>query len=553
MNGDGGFGPTPNRPVWSKEMYLALYREVEELKQKKNELQNKLQEWGECQQMFRIWGGSDVIESTDTCFKIKFLPHYHGKCYGEYEAVFEKNGRFWSLSDHKLPYSIMDFRKRVEEARINTFDQLSTLIKCLQHEIYLFILRQEQFKEAKSLHSHSIEIYPSGNTLEVSLTIRVNDCAGSDLCSVNVKLNYNSDMYLPRNVLFMFKGGDSDVDSEARSEFRNQLSTLKILPLKDAIMSAFSMESPTKEMESKLGFKSPPVSIEGSTAALQKQPLSRVPSFSNDISQNPSARTQITGPVGSQQLPNFSQSTRSTESASKEMESNLGFKSPPSGIEAARLKQPLLRVPPFSNDINSSQNPSARTQIQAEPLPSQQLPNFSQFACPPPARNEESAGLLPNPSFPHFSPFIHPPPLRSEVSTGPLPSQQPSGFFRPSYSSNFNQNHIAMSDVSEVALSSQPSFNNPTCILPPSVGMNGQGAVVPSLLPSKFYPPSNNGIYHQNSSARMEEYNNNNFDPSVAIQVPTTATNRPSVKSRLGPRIPIQGNKKRKGGWRKKK
>ena len=49
-------------------------------------------------------------------------------------------------------------------------------------------------------------------------------------------------------------GGDSDVDSEARSEFRNQLSTLKILPLKDAIMSAFSMESPTKEMESKVSY-----------------------------------------------------------------------------------------------------------------------------------------------------------------------------------------------------------------------------------------------------------------------------------------------------------
>lgn len=213
---------------------LQLQREVEELKKYAADLKRRIPD-PECEKMCRLWGGSEITNSTETEFSIDFLVHFK-KVRGEkFSISLQKLGQFWSLSHHSLPCSIKNIRARIEREYIDNISKLSSFIRRLQLEVKLFVLRREQFKDAMSLVSPSLTIHPSANTLLVTLWFRIHDYASSDLCKVYVRLNYKAHKYLPEEPLFTFTGGDK----EAHKAFKDQLTYLESMPLKEALLDAF--------------------------------------------------------------------------------------------------------------------------------------------------------------------------------------------------------------------------------------------------------------------------------------------------------------------------
>ncbi|XP_034232958.1 uncharacterized protein LOC117640535 isoform X2 [Thrips palmi] len=211
-----------------------LEKEIADLEARKKELLSRFPD-PECEKIFRVWGGSDIVDSSETVFCINFLPHFRGKLQGTFTLGVQKRGEVWFLSHHNLPYSISCIAERIAREKIDSIDKLSSFIRCLQQEINLYVWRREQFNEAKELVTPSFGIFPSINTTRVMLAFHVNDSVGSDLSKAYVHLTYKSHKYLPEEPVFRFKGGDK----VAQETFKEQLTILECMPLKEAIITAF--------------------------------------------------------------------------------------------------------------------------------------------------------------------------------------------------------------------------------------------------------------------------------------------------------------------------
>ncbi|XP_034246851.1 uncharacterized protein LOC117648456 isoform X2 [Thrips palmi] len=200
--------------------------------------------------MFMMWGGCEINESTETTLHITFRPYHQGKLCDTYSVSFSKLGSVWTAAHFVLPHSIRSFRERVEEADLSSVHRLADFIRCLQHEVNLFIWRREQFNQAKSLVSPSLAIHPSVSTTEVQLICHVDDKAGSELSKAYIHLHYQSHKYLPVRIEIEFDAGSE----EDKVEFIKQVSILNTMPLKDALITAFTSNTSTEmPLESNTG------------------------------------------------------------------------------------------------------------------------------------------------------------------------------------------------------------------------------------------------------------------------------------------------------------